>query len=296
MALAHGSSSRASSASSRAAKRTTVSAAEQSWTRMFDKLPRLPHYQQHGNQDQQPPPTPPTPDNSDDESPCIGGDYDFVVPQAWPNPIGRIDCNIFFASRPFPVTRRSGRSDDKCYCYKCCVADDGTARTSSCINVSTYTVCDDLNCLLGPSCGNRFEPKIELQLIETRVGLGVVCYQDIPRGSFIVEYVGEILYADDAADRTARHYQVELRTKATWGGNTDLVIDARACGNKSRFISHSCRPNCVLFDCRWANLARLGVFAKRDIPALQELTFCYRENGRTLFSCACGFPECVSNQ
>lgn len=293
--LSHGPHHRTPSPKTRAAPRSATLVAPPTLLEAFLKPT---HRSSSENIGRRLPPPPPPEDTRDpgDDIPLIGGDHDFVVPQAWPDSVLLIQNNVFCASRPFPVTKRSGSSDDKCYCYKCCLADGGTTMTSSCINVATYCVCDDLNCLLGPSCGNRFEQTFELHLIETRAGLGVVCYEDIPRGSFVVEYVGEILYADDAARRPNKQYQVELRTKASWGGSSDLVIDAQACGNKSRFINHSCRPNCAMFDCKWANLARLGIFAQRKIPALQELTFSYRKNGLTLFTCACGFPECVSNQ
>lgn len=63
------------------------------------------------------------------------------------------------------------------------------------------------------------------------------------RGSFIVEYVGEVVDADEMATRQEKytrnnhkhHYMMSLRNGA--------VIDATTYGNYSRFVNHSCDPN-----------------------------------------------------
>lgn len=45
----------------------------------------------------------------------------------------------------------------------------------------------------------------------------------------------------------------------------DCVVDASRCGNPSRFINHSCDPNCELQ--RWyvGDEIRIGIFAIKDI-------------------------------
>jgi len=177
-----------------------------------------------------------------------------------------------------------------------CIADDGTRLTSGCINVGTNLICDDTNCSVGADCGNRFESRYELDLISTRVGLGVVCSVTIPKGAFIVEYVGEMLLYDDAVKRSDKQYLVELKTEGLWDGPVDLFIDASGCGNESRFINHSCDPNCALYEWEWTNSVRLGIFAAKDIMPLQELTFRYRENSLMLFACQCDGANCVSKK
>jgi len=64
------------------------------------------------------------------------------------------------------------------------------------------------------------------------------------RGGFVIEYVGEVLDP----------WQFEQRTKDYARGNqehfyfmalkSDAIIDATGKGNCSRFINHSCEPNC----------------------------------------------------
>ncbi|ETN22421.1 hypothetical protein PPTG_02365 [Phytophthora nicotianae INRA-310] len=227
------------------------------------------------------------PNHTQTELPFVGSDYEVVIPHAWPRNIAHIDHSIFSASKPYPVTVSSDYTDQKCECELCCISSTGTHLTSSCINVNSATVCDDSNCLLGPRCGNRFEQRFELDLIQTRVGLGVVSPNIIPQGAFVVEYVGEILYAEDAARRNDRRYQARFRTEAEWGEHSKVYVDALTCGNESRFINHSCKPNCVMYEFDWTNSTRLGIFATKEIPPLQELTFSYSRRNRQFFRCQC---------
>ncbi|ETK83250.1 hypothetical protein L915_11501 [Phytophthora nicotianae] len=225
----------------------------------------------------------------------VGGDYSFVEINAWPEHIVHITNNAFCASQPYPVSRRYPTQREYCECLGGrCLVDNAPRRNSSCINVLQDIVCDDAYCFLGPSCGNRMQQNFNLDLISTRVGLGVVCGTTIPKDSFIIEYVGEVLLGPEAQQRTDQRYQVELKAKASWDGPQDVYIDAARCGNESRFINHSCNPNCKLYELEWANTSRLGIFANEDIPPLRELTFRYRESNRLLFRCQCGAINCIS--
>jgi uncharacterized protein len=74
-------------------------------------------------------------------------------------------------------------------------------------------------------------------------GLGVFAMQRIPKGTRVIEYLGERVshaeadrrYDDkDAEDNHTFLFIVDART----------VIDAGIEGNEARFINHSCSPNC----------------------------------------------------
>ena len=64
----------------------------------------------------------------------------------------------------------------------------------------------------------------------------------IDRGEFIIEYVGEVLeYAEFRArakiySKVDHFYFMAL--------NANEILDAAKKGNASRFINHSCDPNC----------------------------------------------------
>ncbi|KAG6947041.1 hypothetical protein JG687_00016357 [Phytophthora cactorum] len=135
-----------------------------------------------------------------------------------------------------------------------------------------------------------------LDLLQTPVGLGVVCSTTVPKDPFIIEYVGGVLLETDAVECVDRSFQVAMKTKATRQGPTGVFIDAARCGNESRFINHSCKPNCALFELEWTNTSRLGIFAQADIHSLRELTFRYYESKLSMFTCQCGHPNCIEHR
>jgi len=221
----------------------------------------------------------------------VGSEHDFVLVERWPRGVAFIDNNIFDVTRAFPIRDDFTNDCERCGCIGWCSPYRSKTK-SACINAQTCTVCDDLNCSAGVSCGNRFMPRYTLNLFKGPVGYGVVTEEFIPSGAFVTEYVGELLYCEDAVKRENKQYVVELRT-STVNGET-LFVDARRCGNASRLINHSCAPNCIMEEWNWANTVRLGIFAARDLRPLTELTFAYRGAGTMLFTCACQAPTCKS--
>ena len=74
----------------------------------------------------------------------------------------------------------------------------------------------------------------------------------------------------------------------------DQLIDATDKGNASRFINHSCDPNCEIQ--KWATGSNysVGIFAIRDISPGEEITFDYQFEriGNGAIPCFCGSPKC----
>ena len=56
----------------------------------------------------------------------------------------------------------------------------------------------------------------------------------------------------------------------------DCIIDAGPMGNLSRFMNHSCDPNCETQKWTVNGEVRVGLFAKRDIKEGEELVFDYQ--------------------
>ncbi len=106
----------------------------------------------------------------------------------------------------------------------------------------------------GPS--ERFAVK------RSSVGLGLFCRQPIRRGSLVVEYTGRLLPAEEAYRRGGR-YLFEVNSK--W------IVDGSGRENISRYINHSCRPNC---EPRVRGM-RILIYALRAIRAGEELTYDY---------------------
>uniref|UniRef100_A0A8C7QSH2 Euchromatic histone-lysine N-methyltransferase 1b n=1 Tax=Oncorhynchus mykiss TaxID=8022 RepID=A0A8C7QSH2_ONCMY len=103
-------------------------------------------------------------------------------------------------------------------------------------------------CSCWRTCKNRVVQnglRVRLQLFRTsRMGWGVRTLQEIPQGTFVCEYVGEIISDAEADVRENDSYLFNLDSKV---GDV-YCIDARFYGNISRFINHMCEPN--LFSCR----------------------------------------------
>jgi len=60
------------------------------------------------------------------------------------------------------------------------------------------------------------------------------------------------------------------------GSIIETIVDAEFVSNVGHFINHSCNPNLSMFPVRTSKSSpRLALFANRDIPALEELTFHY---------------------
>ena len=83
--------------------------------------------------------------------------------------------------------------------------------------------------------------------IQTRLsgvhGKGVFAMQDIAEGETIIEYVGAIISWKEAQKR---HPHDPSQPNHTFYFHIDetRVIDALYGGNSSRWINHSCDPNC----------------------------------------------------
>ncbi|XP_058865007.1 histone-lysine N-methyltransferase EHMT2 isoform X2 [Acipenser ruthenus] len=155
-------------------------------------------------------------------------------------------------------------------------------------------------CSCWRSCKNRVVQggiKVRLQLYRTaKMGWGVRALQDIPQGTFICEYVGELISDAEADVREDDSYLFDLDNK----DGEVYCIDARYYGNISRFINHLCDPNIIpvrVFmlhqDLRFP---RIAFFSSRDIHTGQELGFDYGDRFWDIkskyFTCQCGSEKC----
>lgn len=95
-------------------------------------------------------------------------------------------------------------------------------------------------------------------------GLGLFTTEPITKGTFVIEYTGEVITSDEANHRGGQ-YLFEL--------NDDWTIDGRGRENTARYINHSCRPNC---EPELSNDERhVYIHTKRHIKAGEELTYNY---------------------
>ena len=101
-------------------------------------------------------------------------------------------------------------------------------------------------------------------------GKGVFALFDIARGERIIEYVGEIISWDEA-QRRHPHDPNDPNHTFYFHVDEDHVIDALYGGNASRWINHSCNPNCIADE----DEGRIFITARRKIKAGDELNYDY---------------------
>lgn len=125
-------------------------------------------------------------------------------------------------------------------------------------------------------------------------GHGLYATKDIPKGTRVIEYVGEKISKTEAdrrderrrADRENGHggcvYIFEL--------NKRYDIDGEVAWNTARLINHSCAPNCK------PKYAEGGIWitAKRHIAEGEELNYDYGFDWENYdeHPCLCGAPTC----
>ena len=187
---------------------------------------------------------------------------------------------------------------ERCQCTGKC-GDD-------CFNRMTSVECfgdgsRDSNCYVGgDDCGNRSLAKRQYVKCKPKreggKGWGLETLEAVPKGKLVLEYVGEII--DEA---TMEKRMVEWNKEhpndpnfyvmAVTGG---WYVDAREYANMSRFINHSCAPNCSLTTVNVKGYKRCAIFSKRDIAAGEFLSYDYQFDTKQgdRFHCRCGAKTC----
>ena len=97
-------------------------------------------------------------------------------------------------------------------------------------------------------------------------GAGVFAATHIPRETRIIEYTGEKITKAEADRRNRCRQKVFLFTL-----NKRYDIDGSLSSNTTRFINHSCEPNCYAAIDR----GHVWIYAKRAISPGEELTYDY---------------------
>eukprot|EP00898_Chlorokybus_atmophyticus_P008269 jgi/Chlat1/8443/Chrsp80S07855 len=188
------------------------------------------------------------------------------------------------------------------------------------------------SCWCDQRCPNRVVQlgiRAQLQVFCTRdKGWGLRTLEFIERGTFVVEYVGEIISHEEASVREVGYNACGLNMLFNVDGNPrdededcPYTIDPTHCGNVARFINHrhallfgglnlACDANLVVYnmlvETSNKDLHRIGFFAKRDIRKYAELTYDYgwyaegasqepndaKDGGKGAVPCKCGSAKC----
>jgi|SRR6185369_9000484 SET domain-containing protein len=126
-------------------------------------------------------------------------------------------------------------------------------------------------------------------------GRGVFAIQPLAAGETLIEYVGEVITWPEAL---RRHPHDPKDPHHTFYFHLDdkHVIDAKHGGNASRWINHSCAPNCEADEVE----GRIFIKALRNIRAGEELFYDYgliideryTPKLKKEYECRCGAKGC----
>ncbi|XP_007230968.2 histone-lysine N-methyltransferase NSD2 isoform X3 [Astyanax mexicanus] len=169
---------------------------------------------------------------------------------------------------------------------------------SECLNRMLLYECHPQVCPAGERCMNQdFTKRLypETKTIRTAgKGWGLLTLRDIKKGEFVNEYVGELIDEEECRARIRYAQENDITHFYMLTINKDRIIDAGPKGNYSRFMNHSCQPNCETQKWTVNGDTRVGLFAVCDIPTGTELTFNYNLDclGNEKTVCRCGAPNC----
>lgn len=185
---------------------------------------------------------------------------------------------------------------ERCQCEKQC--------DEHCFNRLGLEECQgegpNSNCNVGGNCGNRSLSKREFVKCKPKreggKGWGLVAINAVPKGELVQEYVGEVIDETTKEKRLVdwnREHPNDPNFYVMAISN-DWYVDAREYANMSRFINHSCEPNCKVVTMNVKGYKRNAIYSLRDIAAGEFLCYDYKfdtsEGDR--FICRCGAKKC----
>lgn len=97
---------------------------------------------------------------------------------------------------------------------------------------------------------------------KTTTGLGLHSNFQIKKGDFVMDYTGKLLTGDEANEKGGK-YLFQINSKWT--------IDGSGRENLSRYINHSCRPNCEAY----IGNKKIKIYCKKNINPGEQLTYDY---------------------
>ena len=118
-------------------------------------------------------------------------------------------------------------------------------------------------------------------------GYGVFAMEPINKNKRIIDYAGELITNKQSESREDRY----LKKGCIWvfRVNRAWSRDAHVGGNDSRFINHSCTPNC------WIDVVgktkTIWIRASKAIAKGEELVYDYNTEGDKVIPCLCR-PGC----
>lgn len=205
--------------------------------------------------------------------------------------------------------------DESCECNNVPIQYDDKGRMIQSLGanrkyVDAMTECSAF-CLCFPDCRNAVATRgrqVPLEVFKTeKRGWGLRCPIDLPAGTFVDCYFGELIVRDDGM---VGNYLFDLDFFDDHQPYAPrLTINGEVCGSLTRFMNNSCDPNCrVVPVCPTELSSQMGwyylaMFTAKDVLAFTELTFRYAGHADKMHKldpeglpvesrCNCGAKNC----
>ncbi|KAK7049022.1 SET-domain-containing protein [Favolaschia claudopus] len=187
------------------------------------------------------------------------------------------DCPCFVSGTR---CERNCRCDDKCLrrfegCNSTCDGEDRTCHPGSkskCKCVKANRECDPEKCT---KCNARYHIVVK----KADYGLGGFAANSLKKGTFIGEYVGELIGDDQAEQRCVELLVIQKHTHLNYcfGTNGGDIIDAQSLGNRTRFLNDSQpkKPNCTAAVILVNGDKRVAITTAKNVNEGDELTLSY---------------------
>ncbi|XP_065176280.1 histone-lysine N-methyltransferase SETD2-like [Sycon ciliatum] len=224
----------------------------------------------------------------------VAGPDDGRKPAKWEE----LKENVYLNERK---SSKNGKRDNKMQCDCEIAYENGQPILGcgeDCINRLLMIECNPKLCEYGEFCQNqRFQKRQHAHVEQFNTGekgWGLRAKADIAEGAFVLEYIGEVCSNQQFQERSARYHLDGRRHHYFMTLRTDEIIDATLKGSISRFINHSCEPNCETQKWTVNGHLRIGFFCISPIKQGEELTFDYQfqRSGEGAQPCYCGSTKC----
>ena len=207
----------------------------------------------------------------------------------------KINENHYMCTRK--VNKQSKKMQCDCTLTKEEMANGEKGCGDDCLNRLLFIECGKV-CQLDSLCSNKRFQTMENASIEVFKtawkGFGIRALAPLPRDTFLMEYVGEVLDTKQFRKRARQYAREEVQHFYFMALSKEFYVDATARGNISRFINHSCNPNSETQKWTVNGELRVGFFTTREVQAGEELTFDYKYEryGNIAQKCYCGSTNC----
>ncbi|KFD56816.1 hypothetical protein M514_02493 [Trichuris suis] len=198
--------------------------------------------------------------------------------------------------------------NDNCSCKNVSIdsilmcKNGGVTETSSDrLSTSTYISECHESCTCSRNCDNKATQSPLTFQFHVRhcggKGWGLFASEYIPAKSFLFHYAGKFVQDREIVAEDTNDYVFMISAESEPSAYS--FIDASSYGNLSRFVNHSCVPNCFAVRVRSGfedrRFSRICFFSRQDIQPSEEITIDYSDsywNYKGHAKCLCKQHEC----